>query len=473
MDRTILHRLKEIAGSENVLTDLEDRVCYAYDATNLEYLPDAVIFPGDAGQVSRVMQVADEHRLPVVPRGAGTGTTGGALAVEGGLVLATSRLNRILEIDADNFVAVAEPGVITGRFKREVEQRGLYYPPDPSSADFCTLGGNAAECAGGAAAVKYGVTRDYVLGLTVVLPTGEIIDTGVRTAKGVVGYDLTRLIVGSEGTLGVITRLVLRLVTKPEARQTLLAGFASLEVAARAVGRILTARLAPAALEFMDRSTLGCVREMLPFVLPETVAAVLLIQVDGHPADVRERTGKVGAWCREEGAGVVLTAADETEAERLWRARKAISPASFKLRPHKLSEDVVVPISRIPELVCRVEEIARAKGLPILCFGHAGDGNIHVNVMYDVTDAGEREGAEAAVEEIFHIVRELDGTLSGEHGIGITKSPYLRLELSEAAIALSQRIKQAFDPHNIMNPGKIFEPRTFAPRRLQARTGQL
>jgi len=465
VNRTVVRRLQEIVGTGNVLAQREDRLCYAYDAANLEYVPDVVVLPGSEGEVAAILRLAHQERIPVVPRGAGTGTTGGALPVAGGVVLVTSRLNRILEIDADNFVAVVEPGVITGHLKREVDRLGLYYPPDPSSADFCTLGGNVAECAGGAAAVKYGVTRDYILGLRVALPTGELIDTGCRTAKGVVGYDLTRLIVGSEGTLGVITRIILRLVTRPEARQTLLAGFGDLRVATRAVGRMLKSRLAPAALEFIDRSTLGCVREMLPFAIADTVAAVLLIQVDGHPADVRERAGRVEVFCREEGAELVLTANDEAEAAKLWRARKAISPAAFKLKPNKLSEDVVVPVSRIPALVEQVEAIARDKGLPILCFGHAGDGNIHVNVMYDGTSPGETEGAWSAVGEIFHAVRDLAGTLSGEHGIGITKSPYLRLELSEAAIALSLRVKQAFDPHNIMNPGKIFEPQIFHPRR--------
>ncbi|MDD3581288.1 MAG: FAD-binding oxidoreductase, partial [Desulfobacca sp.] len=244
-------RLQVLVGPENLLTEIEDRRCYAYDATNLNYLPEAVAFPGSPLEVAQIISLANDYRFPVVPRGAGTGTTGGALPVQGGLVLVTTRLNRILEIDADNFVAVVEPGVITGHLKAAVEKHGLYYPPDPSSANFCTIGGNIAECAGGPVAVQYGVTRDYVLGLSVVLPTGELIDTGVRTAKGVVGYDLTRLLIGSEGTLGVITRIILRLVTRPAARQTLLAGFTDLQVATQAVGRILKARLAPTALEFL------------------------------------------------------------------------------------------------------------------------------------------------------------------------------------------------------------------------------
>lgn len=454
-----IRRLEAIVGPANLLTEIEDRRCYAYDATDLNYLPEAVAFPGNAQEIAEIVQLANDYRFPVVPRGAGTGTTGGALPVQGGLVLVTTRLNRILEIDADNFVAIVEPGVITGDLKAAVEKYGLYYPPDPSSANYCTIGGNVAECAGGAMAIQYGVTRDYVLGLSVVLPTGEIIDTGVRTAKGVVGYDLTRLLIGSEGTLGVITKIILRLVTRPAARQSLLAGFADLEVATKAVGRILKGRLAPTALEFLDRPTLDCVREMLPFPLLPTIQALLLIEVDGHPHDVQERVKQIQAFCEASGAAIIQVAKDAVEAEKLWQARKSISPAAFKLKPQKLSEDVVVPITLIPTLVARVAEIARRRDLLILCFGHAGDGNIHVNVMYDGRVSREAAAAPAAVQEIFQVVRELKGTLSGEHGIGITKSAYLPLELSEAAIALSQRLKNAFDPNQIMNPGKIFDRR--------------
>ena len=422
------------------------------------YAPEAVAFPGSTEEVSHILRLANDYRFPVVPRGAGTGTTGGALPVQGGLVVVTSRLNRILEIDPDNFLAVVEPGVFTGRLKAAVAEFGLYYPPDPSSANFCTIGGNVAENAGGSAAVKYGVTREYVLGLRVVLPTGEIIDTGVRTAKGVVGYDLTRLLVGSEGTLGIITRIILRLVTLPAARQTLLAGFTDLGLAAKAVGRILQARLVPSALEFMDRSSLDCVRELLPFQIPSSTQSLLLIEVDGHPHDVRERASAIENFCRIQQAAFVLTAGSAEETEKLWKARKLLSQAAFKLGPHKLSEDVVVPITLIPDLVHRLEVISQKLKLPILCFGHAGDGNIHVNVMFNREEKRENEAAQKAVQAIFTVVRELDGTLSGEHGIGITKSPYIGMELSEAAIALSLRLKKAFDPNNIMNPGKIFYP---------------
>jgi glycolate oxidase len=337
-----------------------------------------------------------------------------------------------------------------------VAAQGLYYPPDPSSADFCTIGGNVAECAGGAVAVQYGVTRDYVLGITVVLPTGEIIDAGSRTMKGVVGYDLTRLFLGSEGTLGVISRIILKLVPSPAARQTLAAGFETLTAAARAVSQILTAGLAPTALEFLDRVTLGCVREMLPFQVPGEAAALLLVAVDGHPHDVEERAAGIARFCQEQGARPVLRARSVTEAEDLWKARQVISPALLKVKPQKVSEDVVVPLSVIPDLIEGLQKISRRRGLLIPCYGHAGDGNLHVNLLYDRKIDRERQAVRPTVEDIFALVRELRGTLSGEHGIGLTKAPYLGMELSQAAIALQQRLKRAFDPHDIMNPGKIF-----------------
>lgn len=464
--RQALQALTAVVGPDHLLTAEADRFCYAYDAANGLFLPDAVALPGSEEEIARILQLANEYRFPVIPRGTGTGTTGGALAIQGGLVVVTSRLNRILELDAANFLAVVEPGVITGHIKAAAAQQGLWYPPDPSSANFCTIGGNVAENAGGSAAVQYGVTRDYVLGLRVVLPTGEIIDTGVRTAKGVVGYDLTRLLVGSEGTLGIITRIILRLIPLPAARQTLLAGFADLQVATQTVGRILRARLAPSALEFLDRASLSCVRHWLPYELAEDIQALLLIEVDGHPHDVRERAEEVRAYCQEQGAVLVLLAQTAEETEKLWQARKLLSPAAFKLKPHKLSEDVVVPISSIPALVAAVDQISQTAQLPILCFGHAGDGNIHVNIMYDRQQPREREAAHQAVGQIFQVVRRLQGSLSGEHGVGMSKAPYIGLELSEAVIALSLRLKQAFDPNNIMNPGKIFTSPGTAARRL-------
>jgi glycolate dehydrogenase FAD-linked subunit len=452
----VIPELSAIVGPEHILTTPEERWCYAFDATDRARMPDAVVFPGSAAEVTALVRLANEHRFPVVPRGAGTGRSGGAVPIESGVVLVLTRLNRIIEINKNDLVAVVEPGVVLGKLKAAVEAEGLYYPPDPASAEFCTIGGNVAECAGGAVAVQYGVTRDYVLGLEVVLPTGEIITAGTRTMKGVVGYDLTRLFLGSEGTLGVITRITLKLVSKPPARQTLAAGFATLTAAAEAVSLILRSGLAPTALEFMDHVTLSCVNEMLPFKLPEGTAALLLIAVDGQPQDVEKRAARIAAFCKEQGAGLVLRAKTFEEAEQLWKARKVISPALLKVKPHKVSEDVVVPLGAIPQLIDALQDIAKRRGLIIPSYGHAGDGNIHVNVLYDRGVGRERESVHLAVEDIFAMVRKLNGTLSGEHGIGLTKAPYLGLEISEAAMALQRRIKAAFDPLNIMNPGKIF-----------------
>jgi len=456
MQDSVIKEIAAVVGSAHILTTPEDCWTYAYDATDRAHMPEAVVFPGSAAEISEILKLANQYRFPVTPRGAGTGRSGGSVPVAGGVVLVLTRLNRILEINRQDLVAVVEPGVITGRLQRAVAEQGLYYPPDPSSADFCTIGGNVAECAGGAVAVQYGVTRDYVLGLTVVLPTGEIINAGTRTMKGVVGYDLTRLFLGSEGTLGVITRIILRLVGKPAARQTLAAGFRTMEAAAEAVSAILAGGLAPTALEFMDRVTLECVGEMLPFAIPAATAALLLVAVDGHPRDVEARAGRIAQFCREHGARPVLRAKTPEEAEGLWKARKVVSPALLKVKPQKVSEDVVVPLGAIPRLIAGLQEVSRRRGLLVPCYGHAGDGNIHVNVLYDRGVDRERDAVGGAVEDIFRLVRELEGTLSGEHGIGLTKAPYLGMELSPAAMALQRRIKQAFDPNNIMNPGKIF-----------------
>uniref|UniRef100_A0A7C3YZV8 FAD-binding protein n=1 Tax=Desulfobacca acetoxidans TaxID=60893 RepID=A0A7C3YZV8_9BACT len=462
MQGSIIKKIAAIVGPENVLTREEDRWCYAYDATDLMHLPDLVVFPGSAAEIAAIVKLANRHRFPVVPRGAGTGRAGGSVPVQGGVVLVTTRLNRILEISPEDMVAVVEPGVVTGVLKRAAVEKGLYYPPDPGSADYCTIGGNVATGAGGAMAVQHGVTRDYVLGLEVVLPTGEIIAAGSRTIKSVVGYDLTRLFLGSEGTLWVITRIVLRLVTRPASRLSLAAGFASLDAALSAVGQVLRSTITPTAIEFMDRATLACIRKMLPFSLPPEVTALLLFMVEGHPRDVAGRVKLLRQLCQKNRAPLVLQAQNEAEAEKLWAVRRSVSPATFKMRPHKVSEDVAVPLGAIAALVDGVEEISRNRDLPIICFGHAGDGNIHVNIMFDQAQPREREAAHAATEDLFFLVGRLKGTLSGEHGVGVTKAPYLGLEISEASMALQKRLKQAFDPNNIMNPGKLFPPEPLA-----------
>jgi len=382
--------------------------------------------------------------------------TGGALAVQGGLVMVMTRLKRILSIDTENLVAEAEPGVVTGHFQEMVEEKGLFYPPDPSSAAYCTLGGNVAECAGGPRAIKYSVTRDYVLGLEVVLPTGEIINTGVHTAKGVVGYDLTRLMVGSEGTLGVITKIVLRLLPLPEVVRTLSVVFSSIHDAARTVSEVARSGILPRTVEYMDQAAIRCVEDHLKIGLPVDAGAMLLIDIDGSRSGVEASVQYLVAMCEEGGADQIKAAGSKEEAKEIWRAREAISPALFRLGPDKINQDIVVPRNRIPDMVEWVDGLRARTGLTIVTFGHAGDGNIHVNIMFDRKDKETLEKAESAVKELFGQTIELGGTISGEHGVGVTKAPYMDMEIGAEEIALMKRIKVMFDPKGILNPGKIF-----------------
>jgi glycolate oxidase len=346
--------------------------------------------------------------------------------------------------------------VITAAFQDQVQRVGLFYPPDPSSAGFSTMGGNLAECAGGPKAVKYGVTRDYVLGLEAVLPTGEIIKTGVRTAKGVVGYDLTRLIVGSEGTLALITEATVKLLPLPESVMTLTAAFGSMNTAARAVAEIIRSHSVPRTIEFMDNASIRLAEGYLHVGLPVDAGALLIMEVDGKRDEIKGMARALEDLARHLGAVEVRVAANEEEARRLWQARKAISPALFKLAPHKINEDIVVPRSRVPDLVAKIDDLRRQTGLTMVAFGHAGDGNIHFNIMLDKSDPKALASANRAVDALFDATLALGGTISGEHGVGITKAPYLRKEISEAAMSLMQRIKQAFDPLGLLNPGKIF-----------------
>nr|WP_245590194.1 FAD-linked oxidase C-terminal domain-containing protein [Desulfobulbus elongatus] len=452
----ILHRLADIVGPEHVSVATVDRITHSFDATQRQCLPDVVVHPGDTGEISRIVRLANEERIPILPRGAGSGFTGGSLPVRGGIVLVLTRMNRILEIDTDNLIAVVEPGVVTGRLQREVERLGLFYPPDPASKDFSTLGGNIAECAGGPRCVKYGVTRDYVLGLTVVTPTGNVIRTGGRTMKNVVGYDLTRLFVGSEGTLGIVTQIILRLLPKPEARKTMLVAFAAIDGAAQAVSAIIRGRIIPATLEFMDGAAIDCVRRATDLDLPPDCRAVLIIEVDGDRALLDGQARKILDIIRP--LGVLETRVAETagESEAIWQVRRSVSPSLRALNPHKFNEDIVVPRSRVPEMIRALEALSTRYGVPIVNFGHAGDGNIHVNVMVDLNQPGMDATVHQVLDEIFRTVVGLGGSVSGEHGIGTAKAPYIGMELDPPTLAAMRAVKQALDPNNIMNPGKIF-----------------
>ncbi len=456
MNNRTFQKLKEIVGPAHCVRNREDLACYAYDATAHVCLPDAVLFPENADQISDIMALANEEGFPVIPRGAGSGLTGGSLPVHGGVVLVMSRMNRILEIDRDNLIAHLEPGVVTGHFHKAVEKEGLFYPPDPASSEFSTLGGNLAECAGGPRAVKYGVTRDYVLGLEVVLPTGEVIRTGVQTAKGVVGYDLTRLMIGSEGTLGIITRMTLRLLPLPETVKTVTAFFDKMETAGETVSEIIRHRIIPRTIEYMDNSSIRCVEEHLKIGLPMDADALLLIDADGREDEVRLTVRQLKEICMSQGATRVQVAKTATEAANLWKARRAINPALFKHGRDKMNEDIVVPRSKIPDMVRKMRELRDESGLFIASFGHAGDGNIHFNIMLDKKNQAELRKAEEVIDKLFDHTLQLGGTISGEHGVGITKSPYISKEIGAVAMDLMKRIKSLFDPKGILNPGKIF-----------------
>jgi glycolate oxidase len=460
MKKNSIKKLKAIVGEKHLATASEDLMCYSYDGTGMEFMPAAVAFPGSAAEICSIMELANQDLFPVIPRGAGTGMTGGALPAEGGLILVTSRLNKILEIDTENQIAVVEPGVITGQFQAAVKKEGLYYPPDPASSDFCTMGGNVAECSGGPSAVKYGVTRDYVIGLEVILPDGRLMHTGVRTAKGVVGYDFTRLFIGSEGTLGIVSKIVVRLLTLPTHKKTFLVLTESMQQATVLVSEILKSGIMPSTLEYMDSTALSVVNDYLPLEMPKNTRSLLLIEVDGDEQSTAAQGEKLLILLEDrqkyQGILEVRQAKNESEALDLWKARRSISPATFALRPHKISEDVVVPRSKIPQLVDFIEKLAIELGIVILTFGHAGDGNIHVNIMIDRDNPEENEKGREAKRRLFDHVIALQGTLSGEHGIGITKAPFIALELDETSLEFMEKIKTLFDPNNILNPGKIF-----------------
>jgi glycolate oxidase len=369
-----------------------------------------------------------------------------------------TRMNRIVEIDQENLIAVVEPGVVCAEFQTTVERLGLFYPPDPASSEFSTLGGNVAECAGGLRCLKYGVTRDYVLALEAVIPSGEIIRTGSRAMKNVSGYDLTRLLVGSEGTLCVFTQMTVRLIPLPKSIRTVLAYFRSFDDAAQAVSAIVAARIVPRAIEFMDEDTLDAVRSYGNFDFPPEAKAALLIEVDGYDAATESETQAVAAICREKRSSQLSVALSAEDRDALWRTRRVVSPALYNLAPKKINEDVSVPRSRLAELLREIQRIKREKSVRIACFGHAGDGNVHVNFLIASDDPDELRRAESGVEELLRIVVSYGGSISGEHGIGTTKARYLGIEIPPREMALMREIKLVFDPHGILNPGKVFPP---------------
>ncbi|MGQ9745979.1 MAG: FAD-binding oxidoreductase [Dissulfurimicrobium sp.] len=457
MNNGLVKELSSLIGPENVFADKAELLCYSYDASGLEFLPDLVVLPTSTEDVAKVMAFSYERAIPLFPRGAGTGTTGASLPKDGGVVLCMTRMNHILSINPSDLMAEVEPGVVTGDLQNRVASKGLFYPPDPASLRFCTIGGNVATGAGGPRAVKYGVTRDYIMGLEVVLPGGDVIQTGVRTAKGVVGYDLTRLMVGSEGTLGVVTKVRLRLIPAPEAVGTLISFFRKAGDATRAVAALFSCGILPRCAEFLDRLSLNCIIDSLGFALPDSTESMLLVEVDGLKDSIPAQLACIEKVFTECGAINIRAARNDDEARLFWDARRSLSPAIKKLGfPHKINEDICVPRHALPEITNRIAEISRETGLTILTFGHAGDGNLHVNILLDKGKEAQSARAEAAVREIFQATLTLGGTISGEHGVGLTKKAYVGMELDKRSLGIMQDIKRVFDPKGLLNPAKMF-----------------
>ncbi len=450
-----IRELGSIVGEVHILCH-QRALEYGKDGTRLSYKPDLVVLPGTPEEIREILRLANIYGFPVIPRGAGTGMSGGALPVKGGVILSMERFTRIIELSPEDGVALVEVGVTTERLQREAESVGLYYPPDPASARECTIGGNIAECAGGLRAIKYGVTRDYVLGLEIVIPKGEIMYTGARTLKGVVGYDLTRLLIGSEGTLAVITKAWLRLIPRPESKATAVAVFPGVGQAMDCLFKILSSGILPSGAEFVDRVSFECARELWPYDLERDIGAILILELDGRYEQVKQDLLGL-EWIISHFSGdLLLSTMDQDLAKEAWEFRRALSQSMYRLRPNKTSEDVVVPRSRLKDIMRFIEELSAETRLPIPVFGHAGDGNLHVNILYDESLEEEREKVPRVIRRLFEKVLDLGGTISGEHGIGITKAGYLGMELDNHQIQLMKDIKRVFDPNNILNPHKIF-----------------
>lgn len=459
IEPTNLARITEVVGEKHLLTSVEDLVCYSYDGTFAEHLPDAIVSPESTQQVSAILEIAHAERIPIVPRGMASGLAAGTVPFGGGLVLNLTRMDRMLEIDQENLTATAQAGVITSNLAAAAEAEGLFYPPDPASIRQSTIGGNVACNSGGPRCLKYGVTGDYVMALEAVLADGRVLRTGNKCIKDVTGYDLVHLLVGSEGTLAIITEVTVRLLPKPQAKRTALAIFDDIEAASSVVNDILLAGVLPATLEIVDETAIQCVEEYLHSGLDCTAEAMLIIETDGDPEAATREIEVAAQVCVQAGAKEVQVAQDEEESEELWRARRSVSPSLGRVRPNKLGEDIVVPRSAIPDMVRHIKRTSLEHDLPIVIFGHAGDGNLHPNILFDVRDEDEWHRVESAVGDLFAGAVELGGTLSGEHGVGVLKRPYLEMALGPLAVEIMQGIKHAFDPHGILNPGKVLPAR--------------
>jgi len=455
VEENVKKALIEIVGKENVTDDLIELIPYAYDASDHDHRPDAAVWPLSTEQISKILNLANEHYFPLTPRGAGTSLTGSAVPISGGLVLDLSRMNKILDICIPDRLVVVQPGVVYADLERALEPQGFFFPPDPASSSVCTLGGNVATNAGGIRGAKYGVTKDYVLGLEVVLADGRVLRTGSRCIKSVSGYDLTRLFIGSEGTLGVITEITFKIHPKPKAIKTSLTSFKDLEDAGKAIAEVICSGIIPSALEVLDENTINVLREHGGMNLPEATA-MILVETDGFTdGEVSFQMEQIVGVFRKHQATEIHIADSFKKAEELWKVRKTIGSVAAQLRPQNVSEDVTVPISKVPDLLIGISKIVRACDLPFVIFGHAGDGNLHPRIMYDRSDPDQVKRMGQAVEKIFKLTCSLGGTLSGEHGIGLAKAPYLPLEHDPIRIDLMRGIKNLFDPNHILNPGKM------------------
>ncbi len=453
-----LSKLREILGREHVLDSPEDRIAYSYDGTQLlHHQPDAILIPQSVEQISTILKLANEERFSVVARGSGSGLSGGAIPVENSVVLLMNHWNKILEIDQQNLTVWVEPGVITAQLHTTVESLGLFYPPDPGSSSICTIGGNVAENAGGLRGLKYGVTKHYVMGMEVVLANGEVIRVGGKSVKDVAGYNLKDFLVGSEGTLGIFTKILLRLIPKPETSKTMLAYFETMHDAAETVSDIIASKITPAILEFLDKTTIKCVEDYAHLGLPTTIESILLIEVDGHPAVVHEDAERIITLCRKHRVRDVRVAATADEAQQLRTARRTAFSALARVRPTTILEDATVPRSEVAPMLERINQIASNYNLTFGNFGHAGDGNLHPTCLTDERDHDEIHRAEKAFEEIYSEAVKMGGTITGEHGIGLAKKRFLNQVFNSAAIDMMRQLKLTLDPNAVLNPGKIFD----------------
>ncbi|EGW54683.1 glycolate oxidase subunit GlcD [endosymbiont of Tevnia jerichonana (vent Tica)] len=448
--------MKAIVGSDALLTEPADCLPYGYDNSRQQALPQAVVFASEAAQIEAILALCNRHQIPLTPRGAGTGTTGATVPDQHGIVLSLERMDRILDIDPGNRLARVEPGVTNQTLQLALAEHGFFWPPDPTSASVCTIGGNLAYNSAGPRAVKYGTPRENTLGLQAVTGAAQTIRTGVNTTKGVVGYDLTRLLIGSEGTLAIITEATLKLTPLTQARQTLQASYRDIHAAAKAVSAIMAQPTTPCALEFMDGAALEMVRDFSDLALPPEVGALLMIEVDGASHSIEQIAAEVATAATVEGLIEIHQAKTTEEIAALWKTRKALSPALRNVAPKKINEDVVVPVSHIPRLIDELERLSAQSGITIINFGHAGNGNIHVNLLLDPDDPLQMAAGNAALSQLFDLVLALGGTISGEHGVGLAKRDFVPREIDPPTLELMRAIKRQFDPNNILNPGKLF-----------------